>query len=150
MSLYREAGAARRRRRRLALAAIAATAALIAAALALFLGGDPSLADQERELQDRAEPALQALELVPLHYESDDAVTHAAAADQLAVARGAVDGIEPELQARDAAATATLLAELDRLRALVATTGRDTEVEQTAAAAAAGLRALVGLPPAGG
>ncbi len=145
MSLYREAGAGKRRRR-LLLAATAAVVAVAAVVAILVVGGDPSSADREQQLQQRAGPALQALELVPLHYESTNQVTHAAAADQLAVARETVDGLEADLRAHDDAGTAALLAELDRLRALVRPTGRDAEVERAATQAAADLRALVGLP----
>lgn len=144
MSLYREAGAGRRRRR-LGVAAAAAVLALTGVGISLLATGDPSTADRSRELQSSAEPALQALELIPIHYASADPVTHRAAADQLAVAREAVAGIEPELRSRDAASTRALLAELDRLRSLMGTTGRTGEVERAAAAAASRLRALVGL-----
>ncbi len=145
MSLYREAGAGKRRRR-LLLAATAAVVAVAAVVTILVAGGDPSTADAEQQLQQSAEPALQALELVPLHYESTNEVTHAAAADQLAVARETVDGLEVDLRARNDAQTTALLAELDRLGALVRTTGRDADVERAATRAAAELRTLVGLP----
>jgi hypothetical protein len=144
MSLYREAGSGRRR---LAIAIGAALAAVgaIVLALALALGGEETAAERQASLQDDVQPALQALELVPIHYESANATTHAAAADQLAVARETVADVEDELRARDAAATSELLRRLDELDALVRTTGRDAQVERGTADAAERLRELVGL-----
>ena len=47
----------------------------------------PSPRRASRRSQDDVEPALAALELMPIHYESPNPTTHAAAADQLGVAR---------------------------------------------------------------
>ena len=145
MSLYREAGAGRRRRR-LVLAAGAAVLAVVAVALAFTLGGEPSAEERLRDTQADVQPALAALELIPIHYESPVASTHAAASEQLEVARGAIEDAEGELRALDAKATGSLLADLDALSELVRTTGRDAAVERAAAAAALELRRLVGLP----
>jgi hypothetical protein len=133
MSLYREARTGRRRLW-LALGAVAVVAAVIVGVV-VATGGEPSPEEQLRALQEDVQPALAALELVPIHYESPNATTHAAAAVQLEVARETVAARRAELQARDPAATA----------ALVRTTGRVQEVEQAARAASDELRGLVGL-----
>ena len=88
---------------------------------------------------------LAALELVAIHYESTNATTRAAAADQLAVARTTVEEHTDELRALDAAKTAALLADLDELDGLVRTTGRADEVEQATSDAAEQLRRLARL-----
>ena len=140
MSLYREARSGRRRLWLAAGGSVALVVALIAV-LALVRGGERIEAD----LQDEVQPALAALELVSIHYESPNATTHAAAADQLAVAQETVDGLADELRERDAPATDALLRDLDELASVVATRGRTAEVERATAAAAAELRSLVGL-----
>jgi hypothetical protein len=144
MSLYREARSGRRRLW-LALGAGAVVVAAVVAGVVLATGGEPSQEEQLRSLQEDVQPALAALELVPIHYESANATTHAAASDQLAVARTTVSAHQEELQARDAAGTAALVARLDALAALVRTTGRVPEVEEASREAADRLRALAGL-----
>ena len=143
MSLYREA---RSSRRRLWIAAGAAVLALTAAGLILAAtGGSPSEEEKLASLQDAIQPALAALELIPIHYESANATTHAAAADQLEVAREAIASNESELRALDPARTRRVLAKLAELRLLVRTTGRTALVERVAAETTADLRALVRL-----
>jgi hypothetical protein len=143
VSLYREARSGRRRLW-IAVGAAAAVAAVVVGVV-LVQGGEPSQAEQLASLQDGVRPALAALELVPIHYESTNATTHAAAADQLAVARTTVEEHGDELRALDAAGTAALLADLDELDALVRTTGRADEVEQGSREAAEQLRRLARL-----
>ena len=111
----------------------------------LLRGGEPSAADRLESLQEDVRPALAALELVPIHYESPNATTHAAAADQLEVARETIDNLVDELRARDPGETQALLADLDRLGELVRTTGRADEVEEATRETASRLRRLVGL-----
>ena len=143
MSLYREA---RTGRRRLWIAAGAALAVAAAVAVAVIVqGGEPSESQRLESLQDDVRPALAALELVPIHYDSTNATTHAAAADQLAVARETVDANADDLRALDRAGTAELVADLTRLAALVRTTGRSADVERAARDAAAKLRQVVRL-----
>jgi hypothetical protein len=143
MSLYREV---RSGRRRLWLAVGAAVAVVaIVVGILLVQGGEPSQAERLESLQEDVRPALAALELVPIHYESTNPTTHAAAADQLAVAQTTVDDHADELRALDAAGTAALLADLDELDGLVRTTGRTEEVEQATRAAAEQLRRLARL-----
>ena len=143
MSLYREA---RSGRRRLWIAVGAAVAvAAIVVGVVLVQGGEPSQAERIESLQEDVRPALAALELVAIHYESTNATTRAAAADQLAVARTTVEEHTDELRALDAAKTAALLADLDELDGLVRTTGRTEEVEQATRATAERLRRLARL-----
>ena len=143
MSLYREA---RTGRRRLWIAAGAVLAgAVIVVVVLVARGSEPSAAESLASLQDDVRPALAALELVPIHYESTNATTHAAAADQLEVAHETVEANVDELRALDRAGTDRLLEELTVLDALVRTTGRNAEVERATAEAAAQLRQLVRL-----
>ena len=148
MSLYREAGGGRRRRR-LVLGASLVVAAAAALVLVLVLRDGSSPEERLAGLQEDVQPALAALELVPIHYESPAPATHAAAADQLAVARDTVAEQEDELRALDAAATAELTTELETLDRLVGTTGQADAVEQGSAEAARTLRRLVRLPASG-
>ena len=85
MSLYREA---RSGRRRLWIGASIAVVVLAAAAGVVLAttGGTQSDAEKLESLQRDVEPALAALELIPIHYASPNPTTHAAAADQLDVA----------------------------------------------------------------
>jgi hypothetical protein len=143
MSLYREA---RTGRRRLWIAAGAVLAgAVIVVVVLVARQSEPSAAESLASLQDDVRPALAALELVPIHYESTNATTHAAAADQLEVARETVEANVDDLRALDRAGTDRLQEELTVLAALVRTSGRNTEVEQATAEAAAQLRQVVRL-----
>lgn len=144
MSLYREA---RSGRRRLWIAGSVAAVVLAAVAgLILAITGDsPSEEEKLESLQGDVQPALAALELIPIHYESTNSTTHAAAADQLEVARDTIASVEDELSRLDPAATRRLLAKLAELAMLVRTTGRTGGVERVAREATAELRTLVRL-----
>jgi hypothetical protein len=144
MSLYREARSGRRRLW-LAAGAVGVSAAAVAIAIVVSQGGEPSASEKLGSLQDDIRPALAALELIPLHYESTSPTTHAAAADQLGVARETVEAHTDDLRALDRTATDQLLADLTALAVLVRTTGRTAEVEQATRDAAAELRQLVRL-----
>ena len=143
MSLYREARTVRRRRW-IAAGAIVAGAVILVVVL-VAQGSEPTAAESLASLQDDVRPALAALELVPIHYESTNATTHAAAAAQLEVARETVEANLDELRALDRAGTDRLQEELTVLDALVRTTGRNAELERATAEAAAQLRQLVRL-----
>jgi|SRR6187200_2551927 hypothetical protein len=143
MSLYREARTGRRRRW-IAAGAIVAGAVILVVVL-VARGSEPSAAESLASLQHDVRPALAALELVPIHYESTNATTHAAAAAQLEVARETVEANLDELRALDRAGTDRLQEELTVLDALVRTTGRNAELERATAEAAAQLRQLVRL-----
>lgn len=108
-------------------------------------GGAPSQEEKLESLQDDVQPALEALELIPIHYESPNRTTHAAAADQLEVARKAVASVAGELRALDPVGTSRVLANLAALRHLVRTTGRGDLVERVTSETASDLRALVRL-----
>jgi hypothetical protein len=144
VSLYREA---RSERRRLWIAASAAVLALAVAAGVVLAtsGGAPSQEEKLESLQDDVQPALEALELIPIHYESPNRTTHAAAADQLEVARKAVASVEAELRTLDPVGTSRVLADLAALRLLVRTTGRTDVIERVTSETASDLRALVRL-----
>jgi hypothetical protein len=143
VSLYREA---RTGRRRLWLGVGAALVVVAAVAGIVVLRNDePSAADRLESLQEDVQPALAALELVPIHYESPTPATHAAAAAQLAVARETVDDHAEELRALDPRATGDLVTDLEQLDALVRATGRTSEVERATRRAAEKLRRLVKL-----
>jgi hypothetical protein len=143
VSLYREARSGRRRLWLGVGAALAVVAAVVG--IVVLRNEEPSAADRLESLQEDVQPALAALELVPIHYESPTPATHAAAAAQLAVARQTVDDNAEELRALDPQATGGLVADLEQLDALVRTTGRATEVERAARLAAERLRRLVKL-----
>ena len=83
-----------------------------------------SEAEKLESLQRDVEPALAALELIPIHYASPNPTTHAAAADQLDVARDTVASVEGELETLDPAGTRRVLADLAGLQLLVRTTGQ--------------------------
>ncbi|MDX6437462.1 MAG: hypothetical protein QOF45_45 [Gaiellaceae bacterium] len=143
MSLYREA----RSGRRLWIAAAVAVVA-IAAVVAVVLattGGSPSQAEKLESLQQDVQPALAALELIPIHYESPNPTTHAAAADQLDVARETISSVEDELRKLDPAGTNRVLSDLADLELLVRTTKQTGLVEHVASETATNLRALVRL-----
>ena len=144
MSLYREARSGRRRLWIAGALVAVGLAAVVGLALATT-GGTQSQAERLESLQDEIQPALEALELIPIHYESANPTTHAAAADQLDVARRTIASAESELRTLDAAATGRLLAALAKLQALVRTTGRNDVVERVASEATAELRQLVRL-----
>ena len=117
MSLYREAGS-RRGRTVAVLAGALVVGLLVGFALAWALKPEPTLADRIEDVQEDVRPALDALELVPIHYDSENEVTRRAASDQLAAAREELDAVRDDLEALDpsgAAAVATALAGLQRL-----------------------------------
>ena len=144
MSLYREARSGRRRLWIAVAVAVVAVAVVVGLVLATT-GGTPSQADQLESLQQDVQPALAALELVPLHYGSPNPTTHAAAADQLDVARDTIASVEAELETLDPAGTRRVLSDLAALGLLVRTTGQTDRVERAASETAADLRVLVRL-----
>jgi hypothetical protein len=144
VSLYREARSGRRRLWIGAGIAVLALAVVVGVVLATT-DGTPSQAQKLESLQHDVEPALAALELIPIHYESPNPTTHAAAADQLNVARETIASVEDELRTLDPAGTTRVLSELAELERLVRTTGQTDRVERAASRTTADLRALVRL-----
>ena len=144
MSLYREARSGRRRLWIAASVAVVALAVVVGLVLATT-GGTQSQAEKLESLQQDVEPALDALELVPIHYGSPNPTTHAAAADQLQVARETIASVESELETLDPAGTSRVLSDLAGLELLVRTTGQTDRVERLATKTTADLRALVRL-----
>jgi hypothetical protein len=144
MSLYREARSGRRRLWIAASVAVVAAAAVVGLVLATT-GGTQSQAEKLESLQQDVEPALAALELIPIHYRSPNPTTHAAAADQLDVARKTIASVESELEMLDPAGTNRVLSDLAGLELLVRTTGQTDRVERLATKTTADLRAVVRL-----
>jgi hypothetical protein len=144
VSLYRETRSGRRRLWIVASIAVIALAAVAGVVLATT-GGTQSDAEKLESLQRDVEPVLAALELIPIHYGSPNPTTHAAAADQLEVARETIASLEGELEALDPAGTRRVLADLAELELLVRTTGQTARVERAASETTADLRALVRL-----
>ena len=144
MSLYREARSGRRRLWIAASVAVVAAAAVVGLVLATT-GGTQSQAEKLESLQQDVEPALAALELIPIHYRSPNPTTHAAAADQLDVARKTITSVESELEMLDPAGTNRVLSDLAGLELLVRTTGQTDRVERLATKTTADLRTLVRL-----
>ena len=144
MSLYREARSGHRRLWIAASVLVVAVAVVVGLVLATT-GGKQSQAEKLESLQRDVEPALAALELIPIHYDSPNPTTHAAAADQLGVARETISSVEHELQTLDPAGTSLVLSDLDDLELLVRTTGQTARVERAASKTMADLRALVRL-----
>ena len=144
MSLYREAPSGRRRLWIAASVAVVAAAA-VAGLVVATTGGTQSQAEKLESLQHDVQPALAALELIPIHYGSPNATTHAAAADQLQVARKTIASVESELETLDPAGTSRVLSDLAGLELLVRTTGQTGRVERLATKTTADLRALVRL-----
>lgn len=117
MSLYREAGS-RGGRTVATLAAVLCLGLAVGLLVAWVVKPEPTVADRVSELQDDVRPALDAIELVPIHYESTNAVTRRAAGDQLAAARDDLLAVSDDLDALQPGAAARIegsLAELDRL-----------------------------------
>ena len=118
MSLYREAGS-RRGRTLAVLAAVLVAGGLVGFALAWALKPEPTLADRIEDVQADVRPALDALELVPIHYDSENEVTRRAASDQLAAAREELDAVRDDLRALDPTGAAAVAASLARLQRLL-------------------------------
>ena len=144
MSLYREARSGHHRLWIAASVFVVAVAVVVGLVLATT-GGTQSQAEKLESLQRDVEPALAALELIPIHYDSPNPTTHAAAADQLDVARETISSVEHELKTLDPAGTSRVLSDLDDLELLVRTTGQTVRVERAASKTTADLRALVRL-----
>jgi len=117
MSLYRET------RSRVAVRVgfgVAAAAILLVVGFALGRATAPSTSLDEnlRSLRSDARVVVDALELVPLHYESSNATTRQGARDQLARASARFDDLEPKLRLLDpqrASAATRSIAQLERL-----------------------------------
>ena len=152
MSVYRDP--ANRRGRRLLIGAV--IVALLIGALAGFLiaratEDEPTLADQVAEVQADLAPAIQALELVPGHYEQgvkDGEVVEEAqyegARSQAQSASDIVDELEPDLEIIAPVALASAQTSLERLiaaieqKASLGDVGTQAEAAREALAEAAG------------
>ena len=144
MSLYREARSGRRRLWIAASVAVVAVAAVAGLVLATT-GGTQSQAEKLESLQQDVEPALAALELIPIHYGSPNPTTHAAAADQLDVARKTIASVERELETLDSGRDEPGALRSRRPRAPRPDDGQTDRVESFATKTTADLRAVVRL-----
>jgi hypothetical protein len=134
MSLYREARS--RTGRTLAVLTVAfAAGGIVGALLVVTLRPEPTLADRVTQLQEDVRPALDALELVPIHYDSENATTRRAAAEQLAAARRDVEDAADDLRVLDPAGAARVDRALDELATLVADGAPPRQVEAAVARA---------------
>jgi hypothetical protein len=134
MSLYREARS--RTGRTLAVLTVAfAAGGIVGALLVVTLRPEPTLADRVTQLQEDVRPALDALELVPIHYDSENATTRRAAAEQLAAARRDVEDADDDLRVLDPAGAARVDRALDELATLVADGAPPQRVEAAVARA---------------
>ena len=133
MSLYREAGS-RRGRAVAALAVAVIVGLLVGFAAAWALKPEPTLADRVEDVQDEVRPALDALELVPIHYESTNPVTRNAAREQLAAARDDVLGARSGLDALQPGAADRLERAFDDLERQLEQDAPVPEVESAVAA----------------
>jgi len=152
MSLYREAGATRWRRVLIA----AAAALLIGLGIGFGIGRstapEPELAEQLAELQDRVQPVMSGIELVPDHYaqsvrdgEVVGEVQYSGTQQQAAAAESSLAAVAGDLERLDPAGLAEAQAALDELSGAIdarQSAGRIEALSQRAAdavAAAAGL-----------
>ena len=111
MSLYREAGS-RKGRTLAVLTAVLVVGGLIGFGVGWALKPQPTLQDRIEDVQAEVEPALDGLELVPIHYESTNPVTKRAASEQLVAAKEDLDDAADDLRALDPAGAAQVTASL--------------------------------------
>jgi hypothetical protein len=152
MSVYRDP--ANRRGRRLLIIAVAA--ALLAGALAGFLiaratEDEPTLSDQVAAVRSELAPAIQALELVPGHYEQgvrDGEVVEEAqyegARSQAASASRIVADLTPDLEIIAPTQLAAASGQLARLEQLIAEKASNGDVGTAAASARQALAEAAG------
>lgn len=144
MSLYRQAGTSTTRR-----VVIGGGVALIVLAVGFVLGRatapSTSLESNVASLQDEASVITDALELVPLHYESSNETTRQGARDQIRRAVEQFGELEPELAVVGAEETRRASTALQELERLANEDAAATEVEAAAGRAADAVRAAAGL-----
>jgi hypothetical protein len=141
MSLYREPGS---RRRTTAIAAVLGAIVLLAIGYGIgrATAPEPSLQSQIQKLRDDAAPAADAIELVPIHYESSNASTREAAREQLDRALEDFGDVEARLAVVDPAGTRDARAAIERVETLVEDGAPPAQVEQAAAEAEQILRKI--------
>ena len=139
MSLYREAGS---RRRTTAIAA--ALGAVVLLAIGYGIGRatapEPSLQSQLEDLRKDAGAAADAIELVPIHYESANETTREAAHEQLERAVDDFRAVETRLALVDPDGTREARAAIERLEKLVEDGAAPARVAQAAAEAERAVR----------
>jgi len=140
MSLYREPGS---RRRTTLIAAVVGGIALLAIGFGIgrATAPEPSLESRIADVRGDVSPAADAVELVPIHYESSNETTREAAHEQLERAMGDFRSVETRLALVDPSAARDARAALERLERLVEAGAPPAQVEAAAAEAERILRA---------
>ena len=144
MSLYRETRGTSARR---AGVAVVASAILVVAGFGLgrATAPDTTLEDNVASVRDQASEITDALELVPLHYESTNATTRQGALDQLARARATFAGLEPQLALLDREGAAEASKALTELERLAQADAAPADVDAAATEARRAVRAAAGI-----
>lgn len=143
MSLYREPGS---RRRTTAIAAALGAVVLLAVGYGIgrATAPEPSLQSQVDDVRADVAPAADAVELVPIHYESSNETTREAAREQLGRAMDDFASVEARLTVVDPAGARDARAALERLERLVEDGAPPAQVEDGAAEAERILRNAAG------
>jgi len=140
MSLYREPGSRRR-----TTVIVAAVGAIVLLAIGFGIGRatapTPSLQSQIDRVRGDVSPAADAVELVPIHYESSNETTKKAAREQLERAMEDFRSVEARLALVDPTAAREARAALEQLERLVESGARPVQGAAAAAEAERILRA---------
>jgi hypothetical protein len=151
VSLYRQAGRASTRTVALAAAGALAAGLLAGFAIGRATEGEPSLADEVRELRTDLRPAREGVEQTAVEYGPavrDGRVVapteYAAARASVARAREAIAAVRGDLRALDAGRAAAAERAVDTLAAAVEAKAAPRDVERLSRAAQAALRATTG------
>jgi hypothetical protein len=134
MSLYRQTGTSLTTR-----VVVGGVVGLIVLAAGYGLGRatapSTSLEDNVASVRKEASVITDALELVPLHYDSSNATTRQGARDQLDRAVEQFRAVEPELALLDSEATTAASSALEDLQRLANDNAAPSEVDSAAARA---------------
>ena len=144
MSLYRQTGSSLTKR-----LTIGAVAGIVVLAAGFGIGRatapSTSLADNVASVREKAGVITDALELVPIHYESSNATTRQGARDQLGRALEQFRELEPQLALLDSEQTAAAATALEEVNRLASQDAPPAEVEAAASRARDAVRAAAGI-----
>lgn len=143
MSLYRETGG--RAATRVGLGVAVVLLLVVGFALGRATAPSTSLDENLGSLQSGARVVADALELVPLHYESSDPTTRQGARDQLERASERFDDLEPRLRLLDPQRALAATSSIAGLERLVAQDAPPAAVEAAAKRARLAVRAAARL-----